>query len=75
MYRERRQHTTKTTVEIFMQHFMISILIINTLFIPQKFCEIYQGELAVIETEAEQLFIENYLNSTWRNGKFQIIYS
>jgi hypothetical protein len=54
---------------------MISILIINTLFIPQKFCEIYQGELAVIETEAEQLFIENYLNSTWRNGKFQIIYS
>jgi hypothetical protein len=75
MYRERRQHTTKTTVEICMQHFMISILIINTLFIPQKFCEIYQGELAVIETEAEQLFIENYLNSTWRNGKFQIIYS
>ncbi|VDI67661.1 perlucin-like [Mytilus galloprovincialis] len=33
-----------------------------------KFCEIYQGELAVIETEAEQLFLESYLNSTWKNA-------
>ncbi|CAC5388677.1 unnamed protein product [Mytilus coruscus] len=34
----------------------------------KKFCEIYKGELAVIENEAEQLFLESYLNSTWRNA-------
>lgn len=38
-------------------------------FLVQKFCQIYGGELAVIESEEEQMWIESYLKSTWTNCK------
>lgn len=44
------------------------ILNINSnFFLVQKFCEIYGGDLAVIESEEEQMWIESYLKSTWTN--------
>ncbi|XP_048732398.1 perlucin-like [Ostrea edulis] len=52
----------------FMKHgeacYLFSILRVSWIQ-AMKFCEIYGGELAVIGSEEEQLWIESYLKSTW----------